>query len=125
MVQGIGRTPHSEFRIPHSAFPMQKLKSGMTANVDIITARRENVLYVPLEAIVEHKGEKEILVLKNGLFVPRKIKTGLQDETRVQIIGGLKEGEEVKLNSLIPNKEKTNSSNRPRMLGGPPGMGRR
>ncbi len=97
----------------------------MTADVDIITDRKTDVFYLPIEAIVEHKGRKGILVLKDGKFVPRQIKLGLQDETRVQIIEGLKEGEEVKLNSLTPKKEKTDSSSRPRMLGGPPGMGRR
>ncbi|MFH0775635.1 MAG: efflux RND transporter periplasmic adaptor subunit [bacterium] len=97
----------------------------MTADVDIITDRKTDVLYVPLEAIVEHKGRKEILVLKEGVFVPRKIQTGLQDETSVEIIEGLTEGEVVKLNGLTPKKEKTESSSRSHMPGGPPRMGRR
>ncbi|MBU1153564.1 efflux RND transporter periplasmic adaptor subunit [bacterium] len=111
MVQGISRTPNPA------------LKTGMTANVDIITDRKTDVLYVPLEAIVEHKGRKKILVLEDSVFVARRIKTGLQDETRVEIIEGLTEGEKVKLNSLTPKKEKTDSSSRSRMSG-PPGMGR-
>lgn len=110
---------------PDPEFSSRKLKPGMTADVDIITDRKTGVLYVPLEAIVEHKGRKGILVLKDGKFIPRKIKTGLQDETRVEIIEGLKEGEEVKLNGLTPKKEKTDSSSRSRMSGHPPGMGMR
>lgn len=124
IVQEISQTPSHEPRIPTPASSMKKLKTGMTADVDIITDKKTNVLYVPLEALLEHKGaDKGILVLENSKFVPRKIKTGLQDETRVEIVEGLTEGEKVKLNGLTTKKKKTDSSNRPRMMGGPPGMG--
>ena len=121
--EGISRIPNPEPRIPNPAFSTKKLKPGMTADVDIITDKKTDVLYVPLEAIVEHKGRKVVLVLKDGKFVPRKIKTGLQDETHVEVIEGLTEGEEVKLKSLTPKKGGNNSSGRSRMSGGPHGMG--
>ncbi|MFH1098164.1 MAG: HlyD family efflux transporter periplasmic adaptor subunit [Candidatus Desantisbacteria bacterium] len=113
----------TESRIPNPTFSDERLKPKMTANVDIITDSKQDALFVPLEAIVEHGRKKKILVLQDGKFIPMEIKTGLQDETRVEIIEGLSEGEKVKLNSLTSKKEKTGSSNRSHMSGRPPGMG--
>lgn len=103
----------------------RRLKPEMTADVDIIAAEREDVLYAPLEAIVEKGRRKEVFVVKNGKFIPRQIKTGLQDETSAEIIEGLTEGEEVKLNSIASKKEEPGSPGRSRPPGHLPGMGRR
>ena len=121
----LGRRQRAEEEIvqtPHSD-STEKLKTGMTADVDIIIDKKADVLYVPIESIVEHGEWKGVLVLKDGKFVPRRIKTGLQDETRVEVVEGLIEGEKVKLKSIMPKKEKNGSSGRSRMMGGAHGMG--
>jgi len=116
----------TEPRTPqHPELSNEQLKPGMTADVDIITDRKADVLYVPIEAVVEDAGRKGVLVYKDGKFIPRKIKTGLQNETHVEIIEGLKEGEKVKLNSLIPEKKKTEFSSRYGRPPDMPGMGMR
>lgn len=103
----------------------KRLKPAMTADVDIIAAERKDVLYAPLEAIIEKGRRKEVFVIKDGKFTPRQIKTGLQDETSVEIIEGLTKGEEVKLNSLTSKNEESGSLGRSRSPGHMPGMGRR
>lgn len=72
------------------------LKPGMTADLVIKTASKENVLIIPKEAI-QKKDEKTIVqVLKNGLIEERQIETGLRGSNNmVEVISGLNEGETV------------------------------
>ena len=72
------------------------VKPGMTADVKIITQKKENVLIMPRLA-VQIEGEKKIAqVYKDGKTENREIIVGLEgrDET-VEIISGLKEGDKV------------------------------
>ncbi len=72
-----------------------EIKEGMTADITIETAKKENVLIVPNEAIFKEKGEAFVEVFENGKIEKRKIKTGLEGENFTEIISGLKEGEKV------------------------------
>lgn len=47
----------------------ERVKSGMTANIDIETDRRPDVLSIPQSAIVLEKGIKKVYVLKNDSCV--------------------------------------------------------
>ena len=73
----------------------ERIKSGMTVNLDIQTDKKENVLYLPYYIIKERNGYKYVQVLEDGQIKEREIKTGLEGETRVEIIEGLIEGEQV------------------------------
>ena len=98
-------------------------RPGMTATVDIITTKRENVIAVPISAIVikedttsvkkdilaelEKEDQKDkgtykpdekfecVYVNVNGKAKLRVIKTGIQDESKIEILSGLKKGEEI------------------------------
>jgi HlyD family secretion protein len=98
-------------------------RPGMTATVDIITKRREKVIGVPISAVVIKEDttsvKKDILAEldkeekeKKGTYKPdqkfecvfvkigdkaklRVVKTGIQDDTNIEIISGLKKGEEI------------------------------
>lgn len=75
----------------------KEIKSGMTANVDIITATAENVLYLPSRAVKQDEtGKKYVEILKFGNNVEKvTIETGLKADTGTEIKNGLKEGQEV------------------------------
>ncbi|MFH1461147.1 MAG: efflux RND transporter periplasmic adaptor subunit, partial [Patescibacteria group bacterium] len=73
----------------------QRIKSGMTVNLDIQTDKRENVLYLPYYAVKQADGRKYVQILENGELKEKDIKIGLEGENDVEIIGGLVEGEEV------------------------------
>lgn len=73
----------------------ERIKSGMTVNLDIQTDKKENVLYLPYYAVKERNGQKYVLVLDGENKVEKTIKTGIQGETSVEIIEGLNEGENV------------------------------
>lgn len=74
-----------------------RLKDGMTANLDIETAKRENVLVVPFRTLVK-EGGKTYAEVKRGeeQFEKVEVAIGLEgDEGMVEIKSGLKEGDEI------------------------------
>lgn len=74
-----------------------RIKSGMTANIDILTAKRESVLIVPQRVIRQKDGKQFVLIdLGNNQTGEREIKTGLKgSDGNIEIIDGLKEGEKM------------------------------
>ncbi len=73
-----------------------RVKTGMTANAEIITAQKENVLAVPWNSVLERGGTSFILVKnQNGQVVEREIKTGIRSGDMIEVISGLQEGERV------------------------------
>ena len=94
-------------------------RPGMTATVDVITDKREKSVAVPISAIViktdtsstkkpygtkvesDTKPSKEeekfecVFVNENGVAKLRVVKTGIQDDTNIEIISGLKEGDKI------------------------------
>ena len=79
------------------ANPVGLLRPGMYALVNIASTPFKNILLAPASAII-HTGTGEVaLVAKGkGRFVPRNVTTGLTGNNgRVQVLSGLKAGEEV------------------------------
>ena len=72
-----------------------RIKSGMTVNLDIETDRKENTLYLPYYVIKEKNGQKYVNVLDGEEIKERVIKTGLEGEMSVEIIEGLEEGKNI------------------------------
>ncbi|TCK67550.1 HlyD family secretion protein [Winogradskyella wandonensis] len=93
-------------------------RPGMTATVDVITDKRERAVAVPISAIViktdtssakktygktiEKKSstsEEEkfecVFVDDNGVAKLRVVKTGIQDDTNIEIVSGLEEGDKI------------------------------
>jgi len=77
----------------------QEVRSGMTANVEVMTDKVEQVLVIPRRAIIEEDGKKLVRVLKNkdaAEFEKVEVTTGLQgDNGEIEITSGLEEGEEI------------------------------
>ncbi|MCK5320682.1 HlyD family efflux transporter periplasmic adaptor subunit, partial [Candidatus Parcubacteria bacterium] len=76
---------------------LTNVKSGMTANVDIMTDKKENVLAMPVRAIVDKNGQgKFTRVLIGENVEERQITLGLRgDGGLVEVLSGVKEGEKV------------------------------
>jgi HlyD family secretion protein len=97
-------------------------RPGMTASVDIITTQKNNVLAVPLSAVTtrtqdalegkktekmkagneaDEKNKKReelfeiVFVHENGKVKAHKVKTGISDFDNIEILEGLKAGQEV------------------------------
>lgn len=75
----------------------ERIKSGMTANIDILTDKRENVLTIPQRAVITKNDEKFVL-LDTGKSEPEnvKIETGLKgSDGMIEVLSGLKEGDKI------------------------------
>jgi len=73
------------------------VKSGMTANVNITTAEKDNVLIVPSRAIIEKNGSgKFARTLVSEEVKEAPVTVGLRgDNGLVEVLSGLKEGDQV------------------------------
>jgi len=73
-----------------------RIKSGMTANVDIRTAKNDGVLALPQRVLIRKDKETFIQVLENNAVKEISIKTGLRgSDGYIEIVSDLKEGQEV------------------------------
>jgi multidrug efflux pump subunit AcrA (membrane-fusion protein) len=79
----------------------QAIKPGMTAEVKILVAALDDVLSVPVQSVVEHKGEFFAYVDTPVGLERRKIKVGESNETHIQVLDGLQEGDHVGLNARL------------------------
>ncbi|MCX7970467.1 MAG: efflux RND transporter periplasmic adaptor subunit [Negativicutes bacterium] len=92
-----------------------ELRPGMTAHVSIVTDQRTSALLVPLRAIRE-KNNRQYVEVKNGSQTEeREITIGISDDEWAEVLGGLREDEEV----VVAARKKTET----RSPGhGPPGL---
>jgi len=99
--------------------PPATLRPGMTASADIVTNTNPKALSVPLQSValrtvdqLVKKGEKRkdaephfkpdkdgfvevVFVIEAGKAVARQVKTGIQSDELIEILDGLKEGDEI------------------------------
>jgi len=99
--------------------PPKELRPGMTASAEVITKTEEKALSVPIQSVVVRtvdqlamKGEKRkdaekrykadkdgfaeiVFCVEGGKAMAKQVKTGIQNENLIQILDGLKEGDEV------------------------------
>ncbi len=73
------------------------LRAGLTANAELITARREEALLVPNRAIVaDRQSAKYYVNLKRGDQISQvEVKIGLRDNGYTEILSGLKAGDQL------------------------------
>lgn len=82
-------------------------RPGMTASVEIITTSKTNALAIPLSSVTTRetqmdtlaggttKAKELVFVSENGVAKIRTVKTGISDYENIEILEGLKEGDEV------------------------------
>ncbi|MDI7275951.1 MAG: efflux transporter periplasmic adaptor subunit, partial [Anaerolineae bacterium] len=68
------------------------VKADMTASVNIVTARKENVLLVPNRAVRRDRLGRYVEVVVDGQIKRQDVETGLSNETHTEVTKGLKEG---------------------------------
>ncbi len=76
-----------------------RILPGLTANIDIMAAQKDNVLFVPTRDIIDNNGNKFVLVLtddKTGATRQVPVTVGLRgSDGRTEVISGLAEGDKV------------------------------
>lgn len=74
-----------------------RLRPGMTARVNIICNRADDVLAVPVFAVFPDEEDNIVFVKGTWGFTKRRVITGAQNEELVEIKEGIKEGDEIAL----------------------------
>ena len=74
-----------------------RIKSGMTANIDVSTASRTDVLFIPTRALVVKNNIKLVLVINNdGTITEVPIMVGLRgSDGNIEIVSGVTEGTQI------------------------------
>lgn len=79
----------------------ERVRSGMTANVWIMTAVSEKALLVPVSAIKIEGDKKNVRVLEQKKLTKKEVVTGIKNNSgMIEIISGLSEGDQVVIDSL-------------------------
>ena len=103
------------------------LKDGLSATVNVVIQKKDNILIIPSKAITRQGQNSTVQVVKDTTTETRIVKTGMTDGTYTEITEGLSEGEQVvyKLSSSTSSSSSTTRSNQqigiPGVSGGPPG----
>ncbi len=75
--------------------PDKSIRPGMTADLDIIAGNAIGVLCLPKEAVIKRGNSSTVMLIEDGKSVPKEVVTGLEDDVKVEIKEGLKEGDKV------------------------------
>ncbi len=75
------------------------LKPGMTAEVKIVLKRLTNVLQVAIQTVTEFEGKNVVYVASGGRIERRQVEIGDRNDTMVQIVSGVEEGEALALDA--------------------------
>jgi len=73
----------------------KRLVSGMSAKIEVVTKVLKNVIAIPIESVFEEKETFFVYLKKDGDISKQVVTIGPSDESRVNIISGLKEGDEI------------------------------
>jgi HlyD family secretion protein len=80
--------------------PDLKLLPNVNVNVNVTTARHDNVLTVAREAIRQDDGQRYVYEVNNGTLHKRDVQTSISNPTRIEVTEGLRDNTLVALNSL-------------------------
>lgn len=85
---------NARFEVPN---PEGILRLDMTAQVHIQLGGKKDVLTIPLSALGEATGDRryKVTLLRNGEPHEREIVIGMRNDTQVEVVKGLAEGDEV------------------------------
>jgi len=75
----------------------ERIKTGMTANIDILTQKKENVLVIPQRVVASRNGRDVVKVVQpDGTIAEKEVQTGLRgSDGNIEIISGLEEGDKL------------------------------
>lgn len=80
---------------------------NMTATAEIIVQAKEDVLWVPAQAIKKQAGQTMVRTLVNGKLEEKPIEVGLETSSQAEIVSGLSEGETVVVSEITNSGETT------------------
>lgn len=73
--------------------PDGKLRPGMFVKLETIVDSRDSAIVIPKDVILSKRQGKTVFVVEKNAAQERVINTGLENEKKVEVLSGLKEGE--------------------------------
>jgi RND family efflux transporter MFP subunit len=92
MVDPVSRAFTVKVEIPNKD---HRLKPGMFARVTIYPTIHKGALIVPFKAVMKREGRAVVFVIEGTTVRVRKVIAGITNEQEIEMIDGVKEGEEV------------------------------
>ncbi|SFH15379.1 RND family efflux transporter, MFP subunit [Desulfotomaculum arcticum] len=77
------------------ANPSGEIKPGMTAKIELITGNLKNIFALPVDAVIEQDGQHIVYIVENNQAKEVSVKTGVTNDTLIEITDGLKEGQSI------------------------------
>jgi HlyD family secretion protein len=71
----------------------------VNVNVSIITARDQNAVIVPREAVYQEDGQRFIYQVVDGRLVRQNVKTSISNLTQIEVTQGLSDGATIAISS--------------------------
>ena len=79
--------------------PDASVKPGMSASANIVTTQVDNVLLLPARAVHTVNNQKVVYTFSTtGTFVPVNVTVGMSNDTNIEIVTGVTEGERLVVN---------------------------
>jgi HlyD family secretion protein len=94
------------------------LKPGMNASLEVVSAERKNIIFVPNDTVKLKDGKATVNVIQNGQPVTREVKTGISNWEFTEILAGLEEGDIVSKAELKGKKGSDSTRRPPSLFGG-------
>lgn len=73
--------------------PEYLLRPGMFVKAEIVVEARRDIVVVPRQYVLTRNNQPVVFVEENARAQMRSLETGLEDETHIEVVGGLDEGE--------------------------------
>jgi membrane fusion protein, macrolide-specific efflux system len=74
------------------SFPVDKLKSGMMADIVLNLGEKKSALIIPEKSVFQENGKSFVLVMANGAQVKKEVQLGVSDQMgNVEILSGIGE----------------------------------
>lgn len=113
--QGTYSNGVSNFDITISFDNINNIKVGMSTEATIVTASKDNVLAIPVEAVKDSKGGKYVIIPNANGTTMQKVELGISNGRMVEVTSGLVAGEEVELPQV---QSSTTNSSKMKGMGG-------
>ncbi|SFI05293.1 HlyD family secretion protein [Planctomicrobium piriforme] len=92
------REYQTEVKLTDEIDKVRKLRPGLTSQVEILVDNRPNVLQVPIQSVLTVADKQIVFVFNGNAHERRFVKIGVANQSHIEIVEGVKEGERVVMN---------------------------
>jgi RND family efflux transporter MFP subunit len=81
------------------------LRPGMFVKADIVVDKASSAIIIPKDVILSNRRRKYVYVVEKSTAIVRDIRTGIEDENNVEVLGGLNESDNLIVKGFETLKE--------------------